>query len=1140
MTIRLASLWIFFLFFFSGWCATVDTAIIADGSPGPYRIGSCFIDTATISVHRDDSGYLPEYTYVGTLNGLLFSDPVDSGVVLSIHYEVDFLGLPKMYSFYEKRYHTPDDTMEKKSDSLGVAPYSLLQPQDNLTISGYKTIGMSMGSFGQLNLEQGLDVRIGGDIRPGTKLTAHLNDQGTSLEGTTREISEFDMIYIALEDPRFKVVTGDQYIEWPFQGILNGRKKIKGISATVTPGEAEAGVFGALAGGNFTVQSLRGEGGQGPYSFTGNGEAGFITPIGGTIRVTVNGERCKEGEDGSYVVDYDLGTMTFTAKQLINPEDLIRIEYEYKLFEYQRTLVGGTAGAKVGDSLLSISGVIWSEADNKNNPIEMDLDPNDTSNTSKIKLLRSCGDNSPLDTADYAVDPRDVLTRYASIPLYEKRDSLGVMIFVHRIPDPENPLKNDSLYEVYFTPAQDGCGDYQRMTSAKYPDYVYRYVGRCNGGYTPLSPLSAPERRTVGEFTADLKLPLLQVKTNVAGQEHDKNLFSNRDDDDNLASAATFGLLAGKKGFKERTIWIEGSGQYWSSRFDREALSAHERKTVWNDYTLSEQQVERMLWQTTIGAVPLPKLSLEMTYGQQRLEDALATDKVANHTRFAPKSWLMLDYDGGFFRHFEDSGIAVGWNQLAGGVFQWSSHRAEVNYRDEWRGRSAGTGAGLLEGTARYEYLPINLSEQFTVTHFREGEGNLFSAQDTGASFLWKQSVASQLLQWWHLQGTSSWQRRTATGGSENTTMLLDLNSETTTKKRTLLTRQRYRTTSEKSSRYLQIPTYVGEGRGTHRWDSTMNEYVEDLQGDGDFIIQQRDVYDSTVTSRMRKTNLTAGWEFHPGTTVPEGILRDLEWNGTLYCEEHIDADEKGVQTWLPGYLSLRDLTRQGTAFRKIDFSDLSYRQEIDWRPAFNRALNVRLTVIPNYRRIRSYRENGMTMSLFTLHQGKKMTVENETRFLTLTHADTSHSANSDFSLRDINTVFTQRVPFAIRFEGYVKECVGWARQNSGRRLLPGGSADSSLYLQLTPGLAWTDLSRGRVEAEYTFSFVTVPPEHDYRIAQGFASGRSHLITFMAHIRMGKYFSLNGSYRGEIFMKDNHLPDRPARHVVAMEVQAYL
>jgi len=1137
VAIRATVVLILFLGAFYSWGETVDTVIVADGTPGPYRIGTRFVDSTTVSVQRSDSGYLAQFIYIGSTNGLLFSEAVDSGVHLSVRYEVDYLGLSKVYSLYEKRYYSPQDSTKKNRDSLGVKKYSLLQ-QDNLTVSGYKTIGMSVGSFGQLNLEQGLDVRIGGDIRPGTKLTAHLNDQGTSLEGTTREISEFDMIYIALEDRRFKVITGDQYVEWPLQGILDGRKKIKGVAATVYPGTAEVGAFGALAGGKFAVQTFRGDGGQGPYSFTGSGEAGFITPIGGTIRVTVNGELCKEGEDESYMVDYDLGTMTFTAKKLVNPEDIIRVEYEYKMFEYQRMLTGGTAGMKIGDSLFTIKGVIWSESDNKNNPIEQTL------SSDNIRALRNSGDAPPLDTADYAVDPLDVLTRYASIPLYEKKDSLGSVIFVHRVPDPENPLKNDSLYEVHFSVVTDGCGDYERMTSDKYPDYVYRYAGPCNGSYTPLTPLSAPERRTVGEVETVLRLPLFQMKANIAGQEYDKNLFSNRDDNDNLASAATVNLLAGKRSFDKRSFWLSGNGQYWSSRFDREALSAYKRKNEWNDYSLQEHPVDRLQWETSVGTTPLPKVSTEMVYGQQRFDRELVTDKVSNRTRWHPMRMLHLDYDGSLFRHFEENGTATGWRQQTGGVFSASAHSAQLQYRDEWRGTTEDSGAGLIEGMLQYEFLPIHLQQQVIVTRFRGGKGNLFAAPDTGSSFIWKQSVDSRVLPWWHVKGTSSWQRRSvksaAGGTSGNTTMLLDLNSETETKNRQFLTRQHYRTTAEKTSRYLQIPTYVGEGRGTHRWDSTMNEYVEDLHGDGDFIIQQRDVFDSTGTERLRKTNLTLTWEFHPGSSVPEGILRDLDWDGTLYCEEYINADEKGVLTWLPGYLSLRDLSSNNDAFRTINFSDLSYRQEVEWNPGFNRRLRLRLTATPEYRRIRSYREDGWTLSLQTHHEGVNLSIENDTRFLTLTHADTSGYTGSDFSLRDVRTIFTERVPFASRFEGYVKECLGWARQTIGTRLEPGAGLDSSLYVQLTPGIAWTDLVRGRVEAEYTFSLVTVPQEHDYRIAQGFASGMSHLITFMAHVRMGKYFSLNGSYRGEIFIKDKELPDRPARHVVSVEVQAYL
>jgi hypothetical protein len=124
--------------------------------------------------------------------------------------------------------------------------------------------------------------------------------------------------------------------------------------------------------------------------------------------------------------------------------------------------------------------------------------------------------------------------------------------------------------------------------------------------------------------------------------------------------------------------------------------------------------------------------------------------------------------------------------------------------------------------------------------------------------------------------------------------------------------------------------------------------------------------------------------------------------------------------------------------------------------------------------------------------------------------------------------------------EVYLRECLGLARQDRPQERKIRKAVDSTGYIQITPGVIWNLKERGRIETDYTFSYVTVQSDHDYRIAKGFSSGMSHLITVMANVKIGTYFSLTGSYRGEIFQGDSEGSTQPARHVVSLEVQAFL
>jgi hypothetical protein len=370
---------------------------------------------------------------------------------------------------------------------------------------------------------------------------------------------------------------------------------------------------------------------------------------------------------------------------------------------------------------------------------------------------------------------------------------------------------------------------------------------------------------------------------------------------------------------------------------------------------------------------------------------------------------------------------------------------------------------------------------------------------------------------------------------------LSTLKSETVPHRGGFSSRQQYRTTAERASRMLQVPTYVGEGRGTHRWDSIRTEYVEELRGGGDFIIVQRDIFDSTKNIQLKKSSITIDWELRGAPEKQGGILRDLSWEGMLFLEEHVDAEATSASSWVPGYLSLRAINNDSIP-DAVPYADLSYRQEIGWTPSFNPSLSGRLAVTPDYRRIRSYRERGITGTLQFEQRGKRITAGSTLRYFTLVHDDTlSRSVAGNFRVRDASALFSQTLQLTQAFDLSLKERIGLARQDplSGQ-FLP-KPLDSTLYFQLTPGASWSSGERGRIDAAYTFSLLTLPAGLDYRIAGGFSSGISHLVTLHGNIRIHKNFSLNGSWRSEFFGEstaDGFRP--PAQHVISLEVAAFL
>jgi len=77
------------------------------------------------------------------------------------------------------------------------------------------------------------------------------------------------MVYIALTNPHFGVVLGDQYLSWIPGGMLPWIKNQRDFHACLC-GRGTITAFGAISSGKFSSQLIRGrQGMQGPYQLLG-------------------------------------------------------------------------------------------------------------------------------------------------------------------------------------------------------------------------------------------------------------------------------------------------------------------------------------------------------------------------------------------------------------------------------------------------------------------------------------------------------------------------------------------------------------------------------------------------------------------------------------------------------------------------------------------------------------------------------------------------------------------------------------------------------------------------------------------------------------------------------------------------------
>jgi len=1120
----------------------VDTVIIADGGPGPYRLGRNFIDTSSIRIAITgqqltnkntpaDSIPTPAYTFVDDINGILFSDPVANGARMHIHFYTIRTGLTKLYSLYEKHFAGAHDSLIMIRDSLKRQSANMFA-DDNLTLSGYKSINVSVGTQGSMNLEQALDISISGDIAPQTKLSGHLTDQGTNLEGT-RELSEFDRIYVALDNPHYSCMVGDQYVTWPvLGGLLTGNKKIKGLEAgyTVTDGlNATVKAFGAVTNGNFTVQNMRGRNGlQGPYYLTGNGEKSFIIPSRGTLVVSVNGQKCEEGALADYVVDYELGTITFMPTRLIKEDDFIRAEYEYRLYDYQRTMMGASVSGATRDSSVVVEGGIWSEADNKDQPLEGAF------TADNINRMAASGDSAPtLQSSGIAVDPREVARESELGPLYTK-DTLGHWRFTQFNKD--SAYNNQGFYSVWFQSRGMGKGDYAIDSAAMkaYPllyATIYRYVGSNLGAYTDSTPASLPQSLVTGEIRARIRpRSWLSSTIDIAGMSNDKNLFSTLDDNDNNGAASDVSLLIGKQDTRKQSAWLSAHHQFISQNFTKEVMAQSEGYSRWDDTSAAIRTGNRQMREINAGYTILPGLSANVSYGQFLHNNELHTDRISGNAAWLFLKNQSLSLDESLFRHLltddNDRRDALHYNASLKPV------DLNCSVSEEWRSYSQ-SGRGNMGLNASAFIKKLSLHESLSYLSERRSDAGQFSAIDTGRSVSWDQSFTKNILPSWKLDGSTRYLNTDIFGVSDQSTMLAQIQSDVTPPQTGFTSHQEYSVNIEKASTYQTIGVYAQPGQGNAVWSDELGQYVP--KANGDYNLQQREVYDSSSSSRVRKTRLVANWTFSPVKKKLSGILADCSWYGTLVDEEHLPLDESySAGSWVPGYMSL--FSRDGIGDSShLQMSDCSYRQTVDWTPDSLRGVHGVHG--------KAYVESGLKLKKND-HSEKSISwgagfdrtfdpwfLSVESNILSIWWHGTSTQSLVDSSVLDDRSLLaTQRFSPVHRLALTMKETVGFAGQT-------GASASSGWYSRVAPGIEWQMSDRGSAEASYTYSNVDVANIIDPRLAQGFTSGMSQTIEASAHIRFATHFNLDLSYHGEL---GKNYYNSKGLHVFSMQMKAYL
>ncbi|MBL0308226.1 MAG: hypothetical protein IPP77_00550 [Bacteroidetes bacterium] len=515
------------------------------------RLDSLSIVPNTLVVRTTGGGIADSTDYtLKSFESLLIwnKKPVGDSVKIFFRVYPFALGAPS----YRKDYQA-----YKAYSSQSVAhPFSMIMDEPKtklidfgaLDYNGSFSRNLSFGSNQSVVLNSLFNLQLSGMLTKDLEVTAAISDNNIPIqpEGNTQQIQEFDKIFIRLRQEKHQVIVGDFDLNSPADYFLRFTKKYQGGYYTdefkiKKLGTLRTGLAGGIGRGKFSRNTLVvKEGNQGPYKLTGSAGETFIVILANSEQVFINGIKMERGADRDYVIDYNLGEVTFMPRKIISKDLRVVVEFQYSERNYLRSgiLVNTELETKHADVRFNL----FSEQDSKGQNIQQDLD------AGKKTFLSSIGNN--IQNALYPGFDSVAFDRNRI--LYERIDTLigGFLpdsVFVYSI----DSIK--AKYALNFSLVGDGKGDYIPSISTA-NGRVYQWVSPIfndsgqlvkQGSYEPVILLVTPKLQQIYTLSGDFRVNKDNViSVSGAMSNYDANTFSKKDNNQNLGGA----MKAGYKG----------------------------------------------------------------------------------------------------------------------------------------------------------------------------------------------------------------------------------------------------------------------------------------------------------------------------------------------------------------------------------------------------------------------------------------------------------------------------------------------------------------------------------------------------------------------------------------------------------------
>jgi hypothetical protein len=460
---------------------------------------------------------------------------------------------------------------------------------ESLFSSGSITRGISLGNRQDVSVNSAMNLQLSGNLGEDIEISAVISDQDIPFQpdGTTRQIQDFDKVFIKLSGKGGELTAGDFEVEKPRGHFMNFTRKAQGgmISYDAVNMAHSKGIFpgasmnvtaaGAIAKGKYSRNIIEPvEGSKGPYRLRGNNNESFIMILAGSEKVFIDGELLSRGMDNDYVIDYNMAEIIFSAKRMITRNSRIVVEFEYAERNFARSLL--FSGVEIANGKSSVRFNMFSEQDHINQPLFQDL------SSERISRMKLAGDSLSF-AFDWNVDS---IGFHHDRVMYRLTDSLGFdTVFVHSI-DPQK-----AVYRVGFTYMGSARGNYVQVSSAA-NGRVFQWVAPVNGipqgTHDPIINLVTPKKDQLMTLGGDFQISRGSYGGfELAVSNRDINLFSDLHKDNNQGHAfrLNYGLDIPFSSFGEGSwkLQMSTSHEYTAASFSAlERFRPVEFERDWN------------------------------------------------------------------------------------------------------------------------------------------------------------------------------------------------------------------------------------------------------------------------------------------------------------------------------------------------------------------------------------------------------------------------------------------------------------------------------------------------------------------------------------------------------------------------------